>query len=186
MRFTGLSITLALTLAILGCDSEREKPAPLNTGGIDAAASKITFVGSKDEGKHNGGFKTLTGSVTFDAAALDKAAISVEIDATSLWSDDDKLTGHLKGADFFDVNAQPKAGFKSTLIEKTGEAYTLTGDLTIKGKTNKITAPATITSEGGKTTIKTSFKINRFDYGIDYGKGQVHDEVSIAVELVTK
>ena len=201
MRTIAATFVLTLCLATLGC-GKKEDPAPApapapapNTDSsakapaagkaIDAAASKITFVGSTDEGTHEGGFKTFTGTIAFDPAALDKATIHVEIDVNSMWTDDDKLTGHLKSPDFFEVNAHPKASFKSTKIEKTADGYAITGDLTIKGKTNTITAPATITTDGG-TTVKTSVTINRFDYGIEYGKGKTHHDGTITSQLVAK
>ena len=62
--------------------------------------AKITFVGTKPDGKHEGGFKTLTGTATCgDEPSAMK--IECEIDCTSLYSDNEMLTGHLKGPDFF-------------------------------------------------------------------------------------
>ncbi|MBY0456893.1 MAG: YceI family protein, partial [Gemmataceae bacterium] len=78
----------------------------------------VTFVGKKPDGKHTGGFKKLTGTATVPDGDLTKMTVEVTIETDSLYSDDEKLTGHLKNADFFDVKNHPKATFKSTKVEK--------------------------------------------------------------------
>lgn len=141
--------------------------------------TKVEFVGSKDDGKHNGGFKTLEGK-----ASLDK--IDVTIDTASIYSDDDKLTGHLKSPDFFDVKTNKTAKFVSKEIVKDGAGYKVTGDLTLNGKTNTIAFPATISTEGGKFKLEADFSIDRTDFGMVYGKGKIHDDVKLKVAVDAK
>lgn len=196
MRCITFSVVALLALGLAGCgdgadakNNKNNKDGGKNTkieGGmpIDTDASKIAFVGTKDEGKHDGGFKDFSGTIKFDPEKLDQSAIAVEIDTGSMWSDNEKLTNHLKSADFFEVNKHGKAMFESTGIAKTDVGYDITGKLTIKGKTNEITVPATISKGEGEVTVKASFEIDRFDYGIEYGKGKVHDTVTINAELV--
>jgi polyisoprenoid-binding protein YceI len=146
--------------------------------------TKVTFTGTKKDGKHDGGFKTLTGTATVDGNALVK--VEVEIDTDSLYSDDPKLTGHLKSPDFFGVKDNPKAKFVSTKIAKGGKAYEITGDLTLLGKTKSITFPATISASGGNLKIEGDVKIDRNDFGMTYGKGKVDDHVAIKVAVEVK
>ncbi|MCI0682400.1 MAG: hypothetical protein L0Y71_09865 [Gemmataceae bacterium] len=54
----------------------------------------VTFIGTKPNGKHDGGFKTLTGAASVPGDDLTKLKIQVEIDTTSLYSDNPKLTNH--------------------------------------------------------------------------------------------
>src|SRR5262245_65574431 len=77
--------------------------------------TKIEFTGTKPGGKHDGGFKTLTGTATVADGDFTKLKIETEIDCDSIYSDDPsgKLTGHLKTVDFFDVKNHPKATFKT-------------------------------------------------------------------------
>ena len=100
--------------------------------------SQIEFVGSKVTGKHDGGFKAFTGTVDLVNNKPEESKVSVDIDATSIYSDDDKLTGHLKSADFFEVEKYPKASFISTKITpdaaKGAENYTVTGDFNLHGQ----------------------------------------------------
>lgn len=145
--------------------------------------SKVAWVGSKPGGKHQGGFKKLKGTATVaDDGTVD---LAVDIDCNSLFSDAPKLTGHLKSADFFDVKAHPKSTFKTTKVEKEDKGYTVTGDLTLLGKTKEISFPAEINTDG-KFTLKANFKINRSDFGMNYKPGEIDDAVSLQLNVNAK
>jgi polyisoprenoid-binding protein YceI len=147
--------------------------------------TKITFVGAKKNGKHEGGFKKLAGTATVEGDPT-TAKIVVDIDTTSLWSDNEKLTAHLKNPDFFAVKDYPKATFKSTKVEKTDKGYTITGDLTMLGKTKPVTIPAQAAVAGDTLTISSEFKINKADWGMNYGKGMIEDEVALKLDVKAK
>lgn len=141
--------------------------------------TKIEWTGSKPEGKHTGGFKKLTGTATKSDTGL---KLDVQIDCDSLYSDDEKLTKHLLSPDLFSVKEHPKAKFKSTKIEKTAAGHQITGQLTLLGKTKEISFPAEI-KEGDKLTIHAEFKINRQDYGMNYGTGKINDDVDLKIDV---
>ena len=148
--------------------------------------TKVTFVGTKTKpmpGKHNGGFKAVTGTASWNGNDLTTLKISVEIDMKSTYTDTDKLTGHLKSPDFFDVANNPTSKFESTKVEKNGDAYKITGKLTLRGNTKEVTFPAKIAVDGGNLTMSSDFKINRHDWGVSYGKGMVDDDVSLTVKV---
>ena len=146
----------------------------------------VTFTGFKKGGKHDGGFKKLTGTASFSDADLTTLKIEATIDADSLYSDNEKLTAHLKNPDFFGVKDNPTATFKSTKVEKTEKGYTVTGDLTLLGKTKPVTMPAAIAMKDGTLTLTSEFKINRFDWGMTFGKGMVEDGVSLKLKIDAK
>jgi polyisoprenoid-binding protein YceI len=145
--------------------------------------TKITFVGTKPQGKHNGGFKTVSGTASWTGNDLTTLKISVEIDMKSTYTDTDKLTGHLKSPDFFDVANNPTSKFETTKVEKNGDAYKITGKLTLRGNTKEMSFPAKIAADGGNLTLTSDFKINRHDWGVSYGKGMVDDNVSLTVKV---
>jgi polyisoprenoid-binding protein YceI len=149
---------------------------------LDGENAKVTFVGTKPGGKHEGGFKKLSGVATVPGGDVSKMTLEVVIDTDSLWSDDPKLTGHLKAPDFFDVKTNPTAKFVSSKVEKTAEGYAVTGDLTLNGKTNTVSFPATVTTAGG-LKLDAKFKIDRTKFGMVYGKGKIDDEATIAVNV---
>ena len=148
--------------------------------------TKLTFVGKKPDGKHDGGFAKLTGTATVPDGDLTRMALVVDIDTDSLFSDDPKLTAPLKNADFFDVKNHPKATFKSTKVEKTGATYTVTGELTLLGKTKPVSFPASIAEANGGLSLSTTFAIDRADWGMTYGKGKIDDKVTISVAVTAK
>jgi polyisoprenoid-binding protein YceI len=148
----------------------------------------IEWTGTKKAGKHVGGFKKVSGTCTCDGDPT-KAKLEVTIETDSLHSDDEKLTGHLKGKDFFDVKTNPTASFKATKIEKDGKEdgkYKVTGDFTLNGKTKAITFPATVGEKDGAFTLTAEFKINRTDYGMNYGAGMIDDDVALKVSVKAK
>src|SRR6185312_6358434 len=153
---------------------------------LDGANTKLTFTGTKKAGKHDGGFKKLTGTATIDGTDLTTLKIDATIDTTSLYSDNEKLTAHLKTPDFFGVKDNPKATFKSTKVEKTEKGYTITGDLTLLGKTKPVTMPASLEVKDGELVLNSEFKINRFDWGMTFGKGMVDDAVSLKLSIKAK
>lgn len=171
-RILGCAVVGLLAVSAVAADSFK----------LTGDNTKIEWTGTKKAGKHVGGFKKLSGTATVDG---DKIEIDVTIETDSIHSDADGLTRHLKTADFFAVKDHPKATFKSTKVVKTDKGYTVTGDFTLLGKKKEISFPATI-STGDALTLKAEFKINRTDYGMNYGKGQVDEDVSIKLDLTAK
>lgn len=157
-----------------------------DTYALTGENAKVTFVGAKKNGKHTGGFKKLAGKATADGSDLTGLKIEVDIDTTSLWSDNEKLTAHLKNPDFFAVKDHPKATFKSTKVEKTDKGYTITGDLTMLGKTHAVTIPAKAAVAGDTLTLSSDFKIAKSDWGMNYGKGMIEDDVALKLEVKAK
>ena len=143
----------------------------------------VKFVGTKKGGKHDGGFKTVSGTASVkdnDPATL---KISLDIDTDSLYSDNDKLTNHLKSPDFFGVKTNPKAKFVSTKVEKKGDSYTITGDLTLLGKTKEVSFPAKLAVNAAGVTLSSSFSIDRTQWGMTFGAGKVDNDVKLTVEV---
>src|SRR5947209_12396905 len=132
---------------------------------LDSKNTKIEFVGTKPGGKHDGGFKTVTGAATAEGNDPTTVKLTLDIDTTSMYTDTPKLTQHLKSPDFFEVKTYPKAKFVTSKVEKAGQSYTITGDLTLLGKTKTISVPATIAVGDGGINLSRQFTINSQDYG---------------------
>ena len=158
---------------------------------FDQTSSKITWVGSKVTGKHDGGFDKFSGTIDLVDNAPEKSKVAVDIDTTSITTDTEKLTGHLKSPDFFDVEKNPKATFVTTDIKKGDKpnAYTVTGNLTIKGHAKSISFPATITTGADGVSVDAEFSINRRDYDLNYaGKPNdlIRDDVVLKLAIKSK
>jgi polyisoprenoid-binding protein YceI len=153
------------------------------------ASSTFGFVGSKVTGKHEGAIPKFTGWVELAKGKAEGGKIAVELDMASVTSDDDKLTGHLKAPDFFDIAKYPKATFESTEIKKGGEkgaSHTVSGNLDFHGVKKSITFPAKITESATEVVADAEFVINRKDFNIVYaGKADdlIRDEVVLKLKI---
>ena len=151
--------------------------------------SKLGWVGSKVTGKHDGSFETFKGEVSVVNNDPTKSQVTVTIEATSIKADVEKLTGHLKSGDFFDVAKFPQAQFVSTSIKVGGEkgaSHTVTGNLTMHGITKSISFPATIKVTADAATVDAEFAINRKDFGLTYpGKADnlIRDNVLLKLSV---
>ncbi len=193
-----------LALSLASCENPADKTADASVKEAvaktdDKAAgtkyvftpdSKIGFTGSKVTGKHDGGFKTFTGHFTIKDGAPVGNDHKVVIDMASTWSDNEKLTGHLKAPDFFDVEKFPQTTFDVTEIKKDSDtAYTVSGNFKLHGVEKNISFPATVSKDGETVKISASFDVKRKDFGIVYpGKAEdlIRDEVVIKLDLVAK
>ena len=128
--------------------------------------------------------KAVGGSLSFTIQMA-----TFECDAGNRNAFTEKLEGHLKGADFFDVAKFPTATFVSDGIKAGGErgsSHTVAGNLTIHGVTKRVTFGATITEDAKEVTGKAEFSINRKDFGIAYaGKADdlIRDGVVLKINL---
>ncbi|MEM6456020.1 MAG: YceI family protein, partial [Acidobacteriota bacterium] len=139
---------------------------------------------------HDGGFNTFEGTINLVDGKPESSSVSIVIDTTSMFSDNDNLTEHLKSADFFEVETYPTATFASNSItpveDGTPDVYDVVGNLTLHGVTKQISFPATITVAGNDVKASAEFSVMRFDYGIEY-KGAaddlIRDEVVIKLDI---
>jgi polyisoprenoid-binding protein YceI len=206
-------IVLALSLFMAGCEDpaankfKAQTSAPYNSEKnsssktLTAAAvslpitpenSKIGFTGSKVTGKHEGGFKSFSGSIDLVGDKAEDSRVKVEIEMKSVFTDTDQLTGHLQTGDFFEVDKFPTSSFVSTkIVPDTAKGqgnYSITGDLEMRGVKKSITFPAAINITPSDVSVNSEFAINRKDFGIVYaGKADdlIRDDVVIHLDLKT-
>ena len=143
------------------------------------------FIGSKVTGSHNGGFKKLSGEFRVANGKVADTGNKVAIDTTSIWTDTDRLTGHLKSPDFFDVARFPTATFETTSIKQDGTNSMVAGNLTLHGVTKQISFPANIQVSENSVEVTADFFINRFDFEIKYA-GKTDDLIRKEVVLKLK
>jgi len=158
---------------------------------FDQGTSKVGFVGAKVTGKHAGSFPTFSGQVLMGPSE-EASAVTVSIDMASVVSDSEKLTGHLRSADFFDAATFKTTTFTSTSVKKGGDGgatHTVSGNLALHGVTKKITFPATITTTPELVTVKAAFAFDRKAFNITYpGKADdlIKDDVELTLDIVAR
>jgi polyisoprenoid-binding protein YceI len=164
--------------------------APPQTFMLSPENSAITFVGAKTTRSHEGKFLSFTGAVSVpDSKDLTKSSVNAELRMTDFETDQEKLTQHLKTADFFDVERFPVATFQSTSIsraEETENIYNITGDLNFHGIIKAITFPAKIELQSGLLVASSEFFLNRREFAITYPgmtTDPIKDEVQLKINL---
>jgi polyisoprenoid-binding protein YceI len=144
-----------------------------------------------------GQFTKLSGVLALDTADLTKSRVEASIEAASINTRDEQRDGHLKSADFFDVEKFPTLSFKSTRVSLTGDdEFAVTGDLTIHGVTRSVvfnvegpTAPAKDPWGNIRRGLSATTKINRKDFGLTWnaaletGGILVGDDVTITLDV---
>lgn len=125
-----------------------------------------------------------------------RSPVTVNIDSSSIFTNNDDRDKHLKSADFLDVEKYPEINFKSISLEKVDDdEFKLRGELTIKGVTREVVLDGEF---GGtqkdpwgneKAGFSVSGKINRKEWGLNWnaalesGGVLVSDELKIQSEV---
>lgn len=145
---------------------------------IDLTKSTIVWTGKKVTGEHSGTVNFKDGVLIFKNKKITGGSFTA--DMTTLSNTDqkgsgkDKLEGHLRSIDFFSTEEYKTATlvFK-TITEKKPNIYSVTADLTIKGKTNPVKFDLTVKGK----TASTEFSVDRTKFGIQYGSGSFFDDL---------
>lgn len=186
------ALTYALSLALLLPALAAAAPIVYK---VDSDHSGVGFTIRHFVSNVPGRFKDFDGIIKYDPQNPAASSVSFTIQAASIDTDNGDRDNHLRGADFFDVEKFPTLTFSSTSV-KAIDADTLevTGDLTMKGQTKKVTVPVEVlgsvkTPRGEKAGFETTFKLDRKEYGItwnralDTGGAILGDEVKINISI---
>ena len=181
MKKTTIFLTLFTLLFLAGCTTsqpnEKIISQPIQVIGetdfsdgtytLDTELSTITYTGFGVGKSHIGTFSLTEGIIEKNEG---KVSGDFTIDITSMTAESDRLLGHLKSADFFDVENNPTATLTITDID---DNYQVTGDLTMKGNTHEVSFPAKVSGE----KVAANFKIDRTKWDIKYGSGSFFDDL---------
>jgi polyisoprenoid-binding protein YceI len=206
-RFVFGIFSLSALLAVAGCANPAEDTTPAKVSDHEVVAeettdvlpagdvysiaegSTIEFTGSKITGSHNGGFNTFGGDIVLVDGDPTASRLEITIETASLWADAEKLTVHLKSAEFFGIEEFPTARFTSTAITSTDGGYEITGNLDLHGVTKQIAFPAGIEVGDGVIAATAEFHILRNDFDIVYpGRPNdlIRDEVVIRLNITAR
>lgn len=195
-----LKITSILMLAVVASFSFLAFAPKADVYTVDLSKSSVAWEGKKFSGAHTGSVGLTSGTLSFNGKKLAGGDFVANM-TTIKTMDGDKpspnLDKHLKNDDFFGVEKFPTANFVIKKVEGNGADVKITGDLTIKGKTNSVSFPAKVTWNADKTVSAVAEKvvIDRTKYGIEYksksifssiGDNFIYDEFTLNVKLVAK
>jgi polyisoprenoid-binding protein YceI len=181
------SLTLLAALPTLVGAQTAGTPVP---HAIDKAHSEINFVADSRLLSAHGHFATWDAAVNLDPRNWTASTVAVTIDAASINTRNEQRDKHLRSADFFDVEKHPTITFKSVSVARTGEnTLDITGDLTVRGTTRRVTIPATLVFyEEGMGRFRGSFTIKRKEYGVAYDSklNPIQDDVQVQWDVALK
>lgn len=186
------AVAAALTLTLL-----TPLAAPAATYEIDPAHTSVQFsVRHMMISNVRGEFTKLSGKVVGEESKPAAATVEATIDTTSIDTRNEKRDEHLRSPDFLDTAKFPTMTFKSTKVEKAGDAWKLTGDLTLHGVTKpvvldvtNVTPPMKDPWGNNRIGAQAVTKINRQDFGIVFNKSLdgggvlVGDEIAITIDV---
>jgi polyisoprenoid-binding protein YceI len=161
---------------------------------IDPVHSAVNFsVRHLMVSKVRGKFDTFSGAITVDENG--NPSVTAEIDVNSINTGNEGRDGHIKSADFFEVEKYPTALFASTSVKPNGDDYVLEGDFTLHGVTKPVTLELEFNGvnpgmgNGPVAGFEAKIVLNRKDFGIDLdmpletGGSVVGDKVTITLEI---
>jgi len=192
MKLSTCSLVLALLAPAAAFGATYDVDPVHSTAGFAIKHMMISTV--------HGKFSKYAGTVEVDDQNPANDKVSIEIDASSIDTDNEKRDGHLKSPDFFDVAKFPKITYvsKSVKVISAGKLE-VTGDLTLHGVTKPVVltvsdlSPEIVSAmdkqaHRGATATGT---INRQDFGLKWnapatakaGDMALGDEVKIQIDV---
>lgn len=159
--------TLLLTITTFFCLSDLSAQKTTIMVSINVSESSIHWLGKKITGQHEGKINLLSGSLIMKNGLLTGGDFIVDMNSiasTDLKGESaKKLEGSLKSEEWFDAENHPQAKLVFTsVVSQDGGLYNVTGDFTIKGKTN----PATFELKVNYLEATTKVIIDRTLYNI--------------------
>ncbi|MBV9987152.1 MAG: YceI family protein [Chitinophagaceae bacterium] len=177
---------------ILGMSSfmpiKTKKPATTLT--VNAEKSRIDWVAAKKTDFHTGYFPIKSGTVNVEDGKITGGKFVIDLANLKVTDPGggDGLTGHLKRADFFDVEKFNEAVYEISSVNYTSDATAdISGNLTLKGVSFPVKIAAQVRGAGAQGLFAQSFvNLDRTLIGITYGVGNVAKDVQLAIHLFAK
>jgi polyisoprenoid-binding protein YceI len=152
---------------------------------VDVAKSSITATSKQMNVPVEGKFTKFTAQVSFDPAKPASGSAQFTVDVSSYDLGDQEYNAQVAGKEWFDAKTYPTASFVSSAISPAGGSkYSVTGKLTIKGKSETVTVPVTVTQQGANQIFDGQLPIQRLRF--DIGTGEWKDTSTVADEVIIK
>jgi polyisoprenoid-binding protein YceI len=159
--------------------------------GIAADKSALTFVYKQMGVPIEGNFKKYSAQLSFDPAKPAAAKATLEVDLAGIDAGSAEADDEVAGKAWFNTKAFPQAKFVASGVKALGgNRYQVTGKMTIKGRTQDVSAPFTFTAQTGGALFDGAFVLKRADFAIGEGAwadfGTVANEIQIKFHFLAK
>jgi polyisoprenoid-binding protein YceI len=152
---------------------------------VDTSKSTVTATSKQMNVPVDGTFKKFTAQLSFDPAKPAAGSAKLTIDTASYDLGDESYNQQVRGKEWFDAAQYPNATFVSSAIAPAGgNQFKVSGTLTIKGKSENVTVPVTVTQQGTTQSFDGALPIKRSQF--DIGTGEWKDTSVVADEVVIK
>jgi len=162
---------------------------------IDPAHSSLEFsVRHMMVSKVKGRFTRFTGAIVITEEPVG-SSVRASVEAASIDSHEPTRDGHLRSADFLDVESYPTIEFVSTAVRPSNDGTEVTGDLTVHGVTKPVTLQAELNGTGpdpyGGTRVgfSATTEVSRKEFGLEWnallegGGAVVGDKATLTFEI---
>ena len=147
--------------------------------------SEVGFIFKQMGVPVDGHFKKFDAQISFDAAKLSASKVAFTVDIASATLGAPEADAELPKAEWFNTAKFPKASFNSSSFKALGGGkYEVTGKLSVKGQTQDVVVPLTMTQSGAVTVATGSFPIKRLAFKI--GEGDWTDTSLVADNVLVK
>ncbi len=152
------------------------------------AGSEIAFTSRQMGVPVEGKFRKFDAQIAFDPKQPAAAKVAFTVDLASVSFGAAETETEVAKPDWFNTKAFPQASFQSTSVKATGaNKFDVAGRLTLKGATQDVVVPVTLTQAGGTTTATGGFTLKRLDFKIGDGDwkdtSMVANEVQVRIKL---
>jgi polyisoprenoid-binding protein YceI len=166
---------------------------PAGTYTTDGVHSSAGFAVKHMLATFRGSFPAFTAELTVGEDGRAHLAGSVPVAGVAV--KDENLAAHLQSPEFFDAEQHPEIRFESTDIAVDGPNVTVTGDLTIKGHTERVTARGSVVGPiedpfgNTKLGLQLETVVDRTNFGLNWnaplpkGGFMLADDVTLTVDL---
>ncbi|STX41088.1 putative YceI-like family protein [Legionella donaldsonii] len=154
--------------------------------------SSLSFTATQNDAPVKGQFKQFTGKIFVDPNNYKSSKIDIIVDMNSVSADYADVKNTLITPDFFNVQMFPKAEFKATEFNKTGDkTYQAMGTLTIRDKSAPVTLTFTaVETSPGMALVEGTTTFKRSTFGVGQGDwastDEIKDDVKVDFKLVAK
>lgn len=170
---------------VLGSAALLSTQAALAQQQLVPAQSEVQFTARQMGVPLDGHFKKFSAQVAFDPAKLATSKISFTVDTGSATLGSRETDAELPKPAWFNVPKFPQAQFQSTSIKALGGGkFDVAGTLTIKGNTQNVSMPVTLTQTGTTTTATGALPIKRLAFKI--GENEWADTSMVADDVQVK
>ncbi len=190
------TLVLALLLTLLAaCQNRPAEGQPLSLTVVPAFSNVGFSIVEFGVMKQDGSFRDFRGDIFYDPAHPERSRVSFTVQVDSIDARSQHREAALRSDDFFDTQRFPTMSFTSTSVRALPDrTLQVTGDLTIRGVTRRITIPVRylgfmrLSEQSSYAGFTTTFTLDRTEFGVNGARWQggrllLSKEVTITLEI---